>query len=173
MSLAYDKFGTLFVTNYTAGTISKVASDGSVTPFVSGLGGPMGMAFDGNGDLFVGNNTHNENASIWKITPDGTKSLFVPNGLLNPYDLAFDPNGNLYVAAAADGVGVAGRIYKITPQGAVSNFVTNLANPLGLAVPGVILPVPEPTSLALLGVGAGALLRRRARPNGVERIHST
>jgi hypothetical protein len=50
------------------------------------------LAFDGVGNLFAADDN-----SIFKFTPDGTKSTFAA-ALGDPRDLAFDSKGNLFVA---------------------------------------------------------------------------
>jgi len=58
----------------------------------------------------------------------------------------------------------SGNIYQYTPGGTRSTFATGLPNPLEVAVQGVMLPVPEPSTLGLLAAGVAALLvqyRRR------------
>jgi len=92
--LAFDASGNLFVTDFHAGTIVKIAPAGVKSTFASGLSGPWSLAFDGSGNLFVGNDA----ATIWKFTPGGSKSTFASTGLNAPEGLAFDASGNLFVA---------------------------------------------------------------------------
>ncbi|MGA9777605.1 MAG: PEP-CTERM sorting domain-containing protein [Verrucomicrobiia bacterium] len=56
--------------------------------------------------------------------------------------------------------GVSGIITEIAPGGAQSTFASGLQNPFGLAIQGETLPVPEPSALGLLAIGATALLVR-------------
>jgi len=63
---------------------------------------------------------------------------------------------NLYEADYA-----SGNIYEFTPGGAQSTFATGLADPVALAFQGVTLPVPEPSTMGLLAIGATALLALR------------
>jgi len=46
----------------------------------------------------------------------------------------------------------------VTPNGTVSTFATGFDYPYGLAFQGVTLPVPDPSTYALLGLGAVALV---------------
>ena len=58
--------------------------------------GPEGLAFDGNGNLYIANNDTN---SILEVTPGGVISTFCTSPLFtNPAGLAFDSSGNLFVA---------------------------------------------------------------------------
>ena len=94
-----------------------------------GLGGPSGLAFDSNGNLYVGATIHN---TIEKIDPAGNVNLFADSssGLSSPAGLAFDSNGNLYVANAG-----GGNILKFDPAGNPTVFAT-ISGPGGLAFDG-------------------------------------
>jgi hypothetical protein len=74
--------------------------------------------------------------------------------LNNPLGLAFDSAGDLFEADYG-----SGNIYEYTPGGAQTTFASGLSNPAGLA----FQPVPEPSALGLLAVGAAAFLVRRHR----------
>src|SRR5476649_1428882 len=90
------------------GHIYKIAPNGAVSTFASGLGGPLGMAFDNEGNLFVAYEGGTGGPSgIWKFTPHGLKSIFASG--LDPYALALDSAGNIFVTDS-----VAGAIYKFT-----------------------------------------------------------
>jgi hypothetical protein len=56
----------------------------------------------------------------------------------------------------------SGTITEITPGGIQSTFASGLS-PTDLAFQGETLPVPEPSALGLLAVGATALLVRSRR----------
>ncbi len=115
-------------------TISKITPDGAVSLFksLSMPSFPTGLAFDGNGDLYVSSYGANQ---ITKITPSGTESLFAPlPAESGPEGLAFDGSGNLYVALSN-----INQIYKITPEGTPTLFATLPANSFafGLAFDGI------------------------------------
>jgi hypothetical protein len=151
------------------------------------------LAFDGAGNLFVGNGDN-----VTKITPGGAQSNFA-SGLGQTYGLAFNSAGDLFDVDIS-----GGNIYKITPDGTQSLFASGLAVPWGLAInsdgdlfvtdPGsgypdngniyeytpeglqstfasgldfpsalVFQPAPEPSALGLLAVGVAALYIRRRR----------
>ena len=103
----------------------------STSVFVSGLSGPIVLAFDNSGNLYCAN--YNDN-TISKITSSGGVSTFVnsTSGLSSPQALAFDNSGNLYCANSDNNT-----ISKITSDGQnVTTFVNNtsgLSGPLGLA----------------------------------------
>jgi sugar lactone lactonase YvrE len=152
--LAFDATGNLYTANYNGGTISKIAMNGSVTPFASVAHG-VGVAFDSAGLLYVGTNNHDGNGAILKIAPDGTKTSFASLSAFaaDPYGIHFDRDGNLLVAAA-NLVGGSGEILKITPQGAITTLIPNIN-------PADVLQVPEPASMATLALAAGLVLWMR------------
>lgn len=118
---------TLFVSDGN-GDVYKVTPGGLLTTFASGMDSPFGLAFDGAGNLFVGDNL---GGAIYKITPDGTRSTFA-TGVIDPTGMAFDGAGNLFVASYAD-AGHSGTIYEFAPDGTRSTFATGLGGPVGLA----------------------------------------
>ncbi|MGA3163191.1 MAG: PEP-CTERM sorting domain-containing protein [Verrucomicrobiota bacterium] len=89
-----------------------------------------------------------------EFTPGGVKSVFA-SGLSVPEALAIDSTGDLF-----EGDGGSGNVYEFTPGGSrttVTAFGGSYVSILGLAVQ----PVPEPSALSLLAVGAAAFLSRR------------
>src|SRR4029077_17245120 len=65
--------------------------------------------------------------TIFKFTPDGTKSTFT-SALNNPAGLAFDSSGNVFEADQSSGT-----IFTFTPAGTKSPFASGLSGPSGLA----------------------------------------
>ncbi|MDO6432954.1 IPT/TIG domain-containing protein [Flavitalea sp. BT771] len=102
-------------------TVSTLAG-GDAAGFAEGKGadarfsGPVGVAVDGIGNVYVADNGNNR---IRKIQPDGTVTTLAGDGsaaLLNgPGSLALDATGDLYVS----GDGING-VEKVTPDGAIS-----------------------------------------------------
>jgi sugar lactone lactonase YvrE len=76
------------------GTIQKFATNGVgslVTNNLSGWNGPVGLALDNVGNLYVG---VPDESYIWRFTPDNTRSLI---GYIDSISgLAFDSTGNLF-----------------------------------------------------------------------------
>jgi hypothetical protein len=118
--------GDLFATDPDNHIIYKFTPDGTQSTFATGLNTPIGLAFDGGGNLFAADGPLH--GTIYKFAPDGTGSTFAA-GLEQPYGLAFDSAGNLFVSDFRREI-----IYKFTPDGTQSTFVaTGLNAPSGLA----------------------------------------
>jgi DNA-binding beta-propeller fold protein YncE len=120
---------TLYVTMPGLGSVAMFAPDSgqALGNFATGFQLPTGLAFDSAGNLFVADLGTN---SIFKIQPDGTKSLFASIGLNRPMDLVFDPSGDLFVAN--DG---GSTIVKFNHDGAISGVADGggLNHPTSLA----------------------------------------
>jgi sugar lactone lactonase YvrE len=116
--------GDLYETDLASGTIFKFAPDGTQSSFASGLIAPVGLAFDGKGNTFIGDAG---GGAVVRVAPDGTQTTFanIPEG---PTGLAVDNSGNLFVAVFNKGA-----VLKFTPNAAQSTFVSGLTNATGLA----------------------------------------
>ncbi len=108
----------------TGSNPATVSATTQVNTFATGFSGPLALAFDAQGNLYVAND---DNGTITKVTPQGQSSVFA-SGISDPDSLAFDAQGNLYVADYT-----AGTITKVTPQGQSSLFASGLDTPWGLA----------------------------------------
>jgi sugar lactone lactonase YvrE len=143
--LAVDSAGNVYVGDSSNQTIRKITPSGTVTTLAGypGLAGhadgtgaaarfywPVGVALDGQGNLFVadaGNHT------IRRVTGSGTVTTFAGSPgvagstdgtgaaarFYNPCGLAFDTAGNLYVADRDNSL-----IRKITPSGGVTTLAS-------------------------------------------------
>jgi len=155
--LAFDGAGNLFVASVGsqsgAGFITKITPGGIESTFASGLD-PNGLAFDAAGNLYV---SSGYNSYIYKYTPTGDRSVFVSGASGLAGLSAFDSKGDLFVAGGG-GQGT-GYIYEFSPSGARSTFASGLSAPAGV----VFMPVPEPSGVALLGLGLGTVLVCRHR----------
>lgn len=137
--VAIDSSDNVFVmmTNpglrFSIALIFKFTPDGREMAF-GVLPGPgaqgFGLAFDSTGNLFAANATQ---ATIYKFTPDGTRSVFVgPEAGVGPLGLAFDRFGNLFVSTNEFPFD-NDTIFKFTPSGVKTTFATGLIGPRGLA----------------------------------------
>lgn len=96
-ALAFSSEGQawpLFVANGGDGTISSIASDGTVTQFASGFGTPNAIAVDNAGNVYVGDCG---NGNINEINAAGTVTTTIVSGLICPAGIKFDTNGNMYI----------------------------------------------------------------------------
>ena len=153
-ALAFNSAGDLFVgTGYGSGneSITEITPNGTQSTFATGLSYIAGLAFNSAGDLFEADGG---SGNIYEFTPGGMQSTFA--SLPNPNDLAFNSAGDLFVTAG-------GNIYEYTSGGVQSTFASGIDGAEGLAFQGVTLPVPEPSTLALLAVGASAAVLRLRR----------
>lgn len=114
--------GDLFVLNggYD-GTVQRITPGGSVSTFVSGLGAVAGIAQSSNGTFYFAEYSTGEIVSL-----SGNSLVDVANvgPSSNPQWLAFDSSGNLYTSSVN-----LGTIFRVTPGGAVSSFVSGLDEP--------------------------------------------
>jgi sugar lactone lactonase YvrE len=116
-------------------TLSRSPSNPDPNAYFSGDGGPataarffgpLGLAFDPNGALYVADSN---NGRVRRISPDGTvtslEAWSLPVRPWFPRYLAFDSAGNLYVADGAPSVVLGGliggcRIVRVSPVGAMT-----------------------------------------------------
>src|ERR1700747_3685888 len=63
--------GDLYEADFGSGSVFRFTPAGVKTTFATGLGNPAGLAFDAQGNLFVGNDA----GTIIKITPAGAKTV--------------------------------------------------------------------------------------------------
>jgi sugar lactone lactonase YvrE len=96
------------------------------------LTNPTALAFDHSGNLFVADHPAE---TIFKFTPDGTRSIFVTGVRLSDGNgLAFDAADNLFVLSPSGKYHVSGTILKFSPNGSRSTFATDVGLPYSLAI---------------------------------------
>jgi sugar lactone lactonase YvrE len=126
--LALDSEGNLYVSSRFDGSVYHVAPDGTRTTYAESMGVATGMAFDHERNLYVGDRS----GTIFKIAPDRQIYVFAT---LEPsvaaYHLAFAPDGSLFVAGPTTSSNDC--IYRVDPQGSVTEFFRGLGRPQGLA----------------------------------------
>jgi hypothetical protein len=126
--LALDRWSNLFVSCRNDGTIYRINPEGQAEKWIEGMGIATGIAFDGDGNLYVGDRS----GTIFKISPSREVFVFAT---LEPsvaaYHLAFHPSGDLFVTGPT--TSSYDRVYRITRGGDVSSFYRGLGRPQGLA----------------------------------------
>jgi len=96
------------------------------------LNNPTALVFDHSGNLFVADHAAQ---TIFKFTPDGTKSVFVTGVRLSDGNgLAFDEADNLFVLSPSGEYHVGGTILKFSSDGTRSTFATGVGLPYSLAI---------------------------------------
>ncbi|HEX4630671.1 MAG TPA: NHL repeat-containing protein [Chthoniobacterales bacterium] len=107
------------------GNVLRFHVSGTPSTFATGLSNPKGIAFDGNGHVFVAD--AGKGAILGYTVPDGSGTTFA-SGLSSPTGLAFDNTGIMYVSEAG-----TGNILKFDVFGTKSTFVTATGASAGLA----------------------------------------
>ncbi len=95
-----------------------------ITVRADAIGLPLGIAVGSTGDLFVGDVVGNR---VVRVSDRGAVTTFAA-GITSPLGLAFDAFGDLLVVSG-DGV-----VYRVTPQGQASRFITDAGAPYWIAV---------------------------------------
>ena len=164
LGLAFDFSNNLWVANANAGSVvefaaGQLAASGSPTPAVTlsasagSIVGPIGIAFDAGGDLWVANGNTGHNTVVMfaaaQLTVSGAPVPSVvlsanAGSLASPAGLAFDNSQNLWVANAA-----APTVVQFTPRQLASSgspvpnvVVGTRASSLGLPVGVAFDPYP-------------------------------
>ena len=150
--MSFNAQGDLFVAT-EQGYIDEFTPGGVESTFASGLGLLYGVTFDTSGNMYVASwGTQ----SILEFTPGGAESTFA-SGLDGPVGISFDSAGNLIVANYS-----AEDVLSINPAGVATIIDSGYYPGYSSGVDfGSAPSVPEPTSLALAGLGGLALLLRK------------
>lgn len=118
----YWEGGDLHTYTLRFNTIAPGPGD-PVTTIASGMAFPFGLATGAQGDLFVGDL---DASQIRRVTPQGSSAAFA--SVPAPFGMAWDALGNLLVAAGD------GEVWRVTPQGQASPFITDPNSPFWVAV---------------------------------------
>ena len=166
--LTFGPDGALYATEWSNGGVSRISSDGTVTPIVDGNGLALvgDIAYGPGGALHVLNL---DGRTIGRVTAGGAVEIISSGLNLESTDesqpaLTFDGAGNLYVAESGL-VEPVQRITKFTPDGTASVFTTDVERPSGLAF--------HPTSGDLYVSEALSDRIMRFSPSGVRTVFAT
>ena len=162
--LAFNGAGDLFVGSETTGTITEITPGGTQIPITlntPGLSIPNGLAFNSAGDLIVASHKNNGRTGgvIIEITPGGVESDFEMGSQL-PQGLSVNSAGDVFMSFSS---GATGGYEEFSPSGESLGTFSGLNSNDGLTMPGGVLPTPEPSTLALTGIGIAAFLGWRSR----------
>jgi trimeric autotransporter adhesin len=192
-SLAMDAAGNIYFSDASANRVRRIGADGTLAT-VAGTGeqgyegdggpataavlnGPLGIALDAAGNLYVADN---QNQCVRKIGADGVIRTVVARGagavgtsdggLFIPTSLAVDRSGNLYIADPLEQ-----RVRKLAPDGTVTTFAGGgaPADNLGNGGPATAAFLQHPEGIALDAAGnlyiadTGQHRVRKVSPAGV------
>jgi hypothetical protein len=148
--------GNLFAADANDGTIFKFTPTGMRSVFAApsafvSTQGPIGLAFDSAGNLFV-STSDNTNGQILEFAPNGAETTFATGLTNNPRGLAFDSAGNLFVAEP--GRFRSGDILKFTTGGVETFFAAPVGRPQGDGGP-EFLAFPAPPCSGRFVIGDG------------------
>jgi sugar lactone lactonase YvrE len=130
VGVAVDGAGDVFIADYIASAVVKVAPGGLQTTVYSASGqGPIGVAVDGTGDLFIVNYY---GGLLVKVTPSGVPTTLV-SGLNSPVGVAVDGAGDVFVGDSGNH-----RVVEVTPSGVQTTVYSggSSSQPFGVAVDG-------------------------------------
>ncbi len=118
----------LYVSSRHTGAVYRSTFDKQVEKYVEGLGLATGLAFDSQGNLFVGDRS----GLIYQVSPDRELSVFCElEPSVSAYHLVVGPDDSLYVTGPT--LATQDCIYRIDPKGRQEVFFKGLGRPQGLA----------------------------------------
>ncbi|TEU16699.1 MAG: hypothetical protein E3J21_10105 [Anaerolineales bacterium] len=125
--LAFSPSGVLYVAEETAGQVSRIESDGSVTPVISGLANPEGIAFDNTSNLYVVEDV--QEGRLVKMATDGMTTTLA-TGLDAPEGVTWASDGTIYVTEsnvqfASSPFDYRTRVTAISPLDEVTRILTD------------------------------------------------
>jgi sugar lactone lactonase YvrE len=125
--MAFGPDEAIYISSRFDGQVYRVTADGTASVFARNLGVATGIAFDPEGYLHVGD----REGTIYRVNHQGIPTVFATIApSVAAFHLAFDRQGNLYVTnPSMSGYDV---IHRITPDGEVEAFVSELGRPQGL-----------------------------------------
>lgn len=126
--IAFGPTGSMYVTNRSDGTVSRVDRGEAAVAVSSDLGVATGIAFGPDGVMYVGDRS----GTIYRVFEDGGKETFaVIEPSVAAFHIAFGPDGRLFVSSP--GFASHDFIYAVDIEGQVERYVRGLGRPQGLA----------------------------------------
>ncbi len=118
----------LYISSRHTGVVYRSTFDKQVEKYAEGLGIATGLAFDSNGNLFVGD----RGGYIHRVTPGREAAVFCElEPSVSAYHLAVDAEDFLYVSGPT--LSSQDSIYRIPPDGRPEVFFRGFGRPQGLA----------------------------------------
>ncbi|MCC8361654.1 FG-GAP-like repeat-containing protein [Lysobacter sp. A6] len=156
--MVFDAAGNLYFSDSGNRRVRRIAPDGTITTVAgngdwhasgnggqaksAGIGDPTGLAFDKNGNLFIGDRRHH---IVRKVTSAGVISTYAgtldfagyygDNGpatsayLYDPEGIDVDDAGNLYIADTKNN-----RVRRVATNGTITTYASGLSIPLNVEV---------------------------------------
>lgn len=132
--LAFDADDQLFVAEVAAKRVTRITTEGKLSPFADTGGRPMGIAFDDSGDLFVAENGRHH---LLLVSPDEAVEVFANQShgrrFFGPRALCFTHEGGV-IFSDADPEGQNGALFLCDLNGEVEKIADGLSSPMGLAL---------------------------------------
>jgi hypothetical protein len=144
------------------------------TPGASGLFAAQDFLFAPTGDLIVSGFTGAPNGQTLRF--NGSTGAFLGvfaegNGMNAPVGIAIGPDGNVYVASTG---GSRIQRFDVASGAFLGNFVASTAHPFPTYIQFSPSPIPEPNTMILVGLVAGAtMLGRKYCQRRRTQMHST
>jgi sugar lactone lactonase YvrE len=126
--MAFGPDGQIYISSRFDGQVYRVTAEGTASVFARDLGVATGIAFDPEGYLYVGD----REGTIYRVNHQGIPTVFATLApSVAAFHLAFDRQGNLFVTNPS--MSGYDTIHRITPEGEIQAFVTDLGRPQGMA----------------------------------------
>jgi sugar lactone lactonase YvrE len=126
--MAFGPDEAMYISSRFDGKVYHVTAEGTSSVFARDLGVATGIAFDPQGFLYVGD----REGTIYRVNHQGSATAFATLApSVAAFHLAFDHQGNLYVTNPS--MSGYDAIHRITPEGEMQAFATDLGRPQGLA----------------------------------------
>ena len=127
-SMAFGPDGHLYVSSRFEGRVYRVYDNGKYETIASDLGIACGLAFAGDGSLFVGDRS----GTVFRVDRSGRTETFasVPTSIA-AFHLAIAADGTLFVSAPT--LASYDSLFRINPDGRVETVTVPFGRPQGLA----------------------------------------